>query len=647
MRIVGLETELALGFAPEPGVAAPTHHALFLAVAAALKESLPARPALYYKGGEFLADGSLLHFEVARLDAPKVGLLEWATPECLGALEAAEYSKAQEAALREAVPRAEEALAATGARGRLFLLKNNLDRRGNAHGCHESYDVHERPFTSAWTRLVALVLHPLALAAIALLVLAVLVPALALLLVPMVLMGLAHALSGLPLLGRVFGLAHGALEAFVGWVAEPGRGPGSGALAHASIFVLVLGARLFGPTARRVLFAGHQPALLPFLATRPVLAGAGVLTPEGRFELTPRARVLHSDLAAFIHGPRRPIIDVKELYFRRPLRWLAPRKRLHLLAGDSNRAEVSEVLKLATTELVLEAIEAGALDALAATLELRGGAVGALRATSADPTLRRVVARDRLTHAPLTALAVQRRYLEAVWAHARERATPAQKDVLRRWRDALERLERDPRELDRELDWAIKLRLLSTALHDALPDRDVDRAWEDLAAWGPVNALLEARAPDVALALGAPSGDTRARVTAALGWWGGLRARRAVGRAGLRWEDLPAVRAAWLRLKALDLRYHELSRDGGPFDRLVGEGRVECVLDPAAIERARQAPPARTRAAVRGQWVRSEEAQVSVGWERVEIGGAPPGEEGAVRRAPARVVALSDPYRWE
>ncbi|MCO5172065.1 MAG: proteasome accessory factor PafA2 family protein [Planctomycetes bacterium] len=665
MRIVGLETEYALGFAPAPGVLAPTQEALFRAVADALVARLPARPALYYKGGEFLADGSLLHFEVARLDAPHVGLLEWATPECLGPREAAEYSRAQEAALRDAVRVAQAALADRGAPGRLFLLKNNQDRRGNAYGCHESYDVRERPRRGVvgW---LALALHPLVLVTAALIGVAGLLPALALLLVPALLGALAQGLAGLPLVGRAFAPLARGLDALVHWLAEPGRGPGSGALAHLTLLLLRVGGALFDLTGPRVVLTGHLPALLPFLATRPVIAGAGALTPDGRFELTARARVLRRDVGAFIQGPRRPLVDIKELFFRRPLAFLAARKRLHLLAGDASRAEPTELLKLETTALVLDAIEAGALDAVADSVELRDGAAGALRATASDPTLRRVVARDRRTHAPLTALAVQRRYLDAVTAwvaggaperagaglaaptkgrpsdasvppEAGERArrmhhtAGADGAALGRWRAALERLEADPRALDRELDWAIKLRLLSTALTQALPDRPVDRAWADLAAWGPVNALLEAHAPDAAIDPADPAGAVRS----ALGRWRGWRARRAVARAGLAWADLPRVRAAWLRLAALDLRYHELSVDGGPFDRLVADGRVEAALDPAAVARAREGPPARTRAAVRGRWVRDPAPSVRVGWDAVVVGDD----------AEARRLALPDPYR--
>lgn len=641
MRIVGLETEVALGFVPAaPDVAAPTQEALFEAVAEALKQDLRARPASYYKGGAFLADGSLLHFEVARIDAPHVGLLEWATPECLGGRQAAVYARAQEAALLDAAPRAEAALAERGTPGRLLLLKNNQDRAGNAYGCHESYDVRERPRRGLGPLLFAWALHPLVLALVGALVVAAVAPTVLLLLVPALLAGVAHALGALPLVGRPFRAVAGRLEALVAWLAEPGRGAGSGALARISLLVLRVGAALFDLTGPRAVLAGHLPALLPFLATRPVLAGAGVLTPDGRYELTARAQVLTRAVGAFIVGPRRPMVDIKELFFRRPLSWLAGRKRLHLLCGDANRADASALLKLETTELVLDAIEAGALDDLAAAIELRGGPAGALRATSSDPTLRRVVARDRRTHAPLTALDVQRRYLEAVWSWARERATPAQREALVRWRSTLERLEQDPRGLDRELDWAIKLRLLSSALEEALPG-GADHAWALLAAWGPVNALLEAHAPATTFA---PGDDPRRVVERALGPWRARRARRHVARAGLDWSELPAVRAAWLRAKALELRYHELSSDGGPFPRLVEAGAVVQALDPAEVERARRAPPAGTRAARRARWVTSEEAHVRVGWDHVLVGAGEAEDDGGAGEPPRR-VDLSDPYR--
>ena len=41
---------------------------------------------------------------------------------------------------------------------------------------------------------------------------------------------------------------------------------------------------------------------------------------------------------------------------------------------------------------------------------------------------------------------------------------------------------------------------------------------------------------------------------------------------GLSLEDFPAARRAWLRLKVVDLKYHELSTEGGYFDWLEKDG---------------------------------------------------------------------------
>ena len=311
-------------------------------------------------------------------------------------------------------------------------------------------------------------------------------------------------------------------------------------------------------TARCAMFRGHLPAPLPFLATRPALTGAGVLLPDGRYELTARGQTLRVDVAAFIYGPRRPLVDLKELDLRKPLRWLRARKRLHLLAGDANRAETSQLLKLGVTELALDAIEAGALDALAARLELRGGAAGALRATAADPNLRAVVARDRLTLTPLTALEVQRLYLDAVGEWAAGREFPARaRDALDRLRFTVERRARPAVARPRARLGDQAAPALSPRSRTPCPTGRSTAPGRSWPRWPPADALLERRAPDLALPMGEPAEATRARVERAVGRFAARRAAR-----GLDWAALPAVRAAWLRLKALDLRYHDGSRRG-------------------------------------------------------------------------------------
>ncbi|MGE0711625.1 MAG: proteasome accessory factor PafA2 family protein [Planctomycetota bacterium] len=619
-RAVGLETELALGFAPEEAqdaAALPTQRDLFDALRDALLERYRSCEALYYKGGVFLQDGSLLHFEISQLEDPRRGLLEWATPECAAPREALAYLAAQERALVAAAPRAAELLVERRfARGRLVLLRCTEDRAGNATGAHESYSVEERP-RDGRALLFAWLLHPLALALIGLALLAYAVPLFCAMGAALFVYAFVSLLADLPLLGLLFTGLKGVLERLGSYLVEPGPGPGQGLLSRGLVLLARAGGRLFSFTAARAVLAGHLPALGPFLATRPVLAGAGHLDASGRFSLTPRAAITTRVAAAFVIGRWRPLVDLKELFFRAPWRFLTRRKRLHLICGDANRCEHAAWLKLATTAAVLDALEAGALDSLCRDLILPEGVVGAFQRAAADPSLRAAVALDRASARPLTALEVQRRYLEAVWRFERARGEPQpeRRAALLAWDEALAALAADPARLRPRCDWVRKLGLLEATLRELRPGPAAD-AWTWLASWGPANRVTEARCPEWEPRPEAPLDDPA--LHARLGRRGAAAFRRAC--TGLDPAEWPRARAAWLRLKALDLGYQELDPDG-PFARLEQAEPTARVLDPAELERAAVEPPSTTRAAIRGRLLAlelREGATLRLGWDRVE-----------------------------
>lgn len=638
MRIVGLETEFALGFHPSsPTSLRPSQNDLFQALLSVLKASSPSLEAAYYKGGDFLSNGSLIHFEVSQLDDSSVGLLEWATPECLGSLEAAIYVKAQEQALAKAVAEAQANLSDQGFSGRLFLLKNNEDRYGNAYGCHESYDVREQPLD--WGgRLCAYLLHPLMLCLLATLGLALALPLLGLLCAVGIVFLPCQMVAAIPGLRRPGEWLRRQISKALEYLVEPSPTPGSGLVARASLLFLRVGGVLFSWTASRVLFRGHLSALLPFLVTRPVFAGAGSLGPDGRYVLTPRAKLMRSVVGAFIYGRARPMIDIKEFFYRRPLSYLSARKRLHTLAGDANRSEYTEVLKLATTELVLDAIEAGALDELR-RLQLIDGPLAAFRRVAADPSLKSPIALDPQSGELLTALDIQRRTLEAVWRHCQSlpEVDPESKDALVRWNFVLDRLADDPRTLDRELDWVIKLKLLQQALRESLPE--LKDPWIALAAWGPINAEIEAKAPHLELGLASTSDAAQRALRSSLGPLAFRRACRHVRANNLDWGSLAPVRHAYLRLKTIDLKYHEISTDGGYYDWLCRDGAVARILDPERVANADSEAPQGTRAQVRAQVIRryagQEDQRVRVGWDTLVF---------EVEHGESRVVRIDDPY---
>jgi proteasome accessory factor A len=191
-----------------------------------------------------------------------------------------------------------------------------------------------------------------------------------------------------------------------------------------------------------------------------------------------------------------------------------------VIIGDANLCDVATLLKMGTTSLVLGMIEDRAF-----TRELAiDRPVATLRAVSHDPTLTELV---RLRNGSrLTAVQVQWAYFEQAQAYVVSRGGPDDDtaEVLQRWESVLTRLERDPMECSRELDWVAKLAVLNgfrdreglewdhprlSAIDlqytDVRPEKGL---FHKLAARGRVESLVAE--DDVKLAVEEPPEDTRA-----------------------------------------------------------------------------------------------------------------------------------------
>ena len=211
--------------------------------------------------------------------------------------------------------------------------------------------------------------------------------------------------------------------------------------------------------SRRTPFNEIVRHLVPFFVSRQVICGAGRVGvgQDGRrhdFQVSQRADFFEVEVGLET-TLKRPIINTRDEPHADPERY----RRLHVIIGDANLSEVSTYLKVGTTSLVLAMVEAGFL-----TAELGvENPVQALRAVSHDPTLKHLV---RLHDGrQVTAVQLQRLYLERAHAYVDETlgsdADPQTVDVLARWGSVLDRLERDPFECSRELDWVAKLKLLN------------------------------------------------------------------------------------------------------------------------------------------------------------------------------------------
>ena len=195
--------------------------------------------------------------------------------------------------------------------------------------------------------------------------------------------------------------------------------------------------------------------LIPFFVSRQVVTGAGRvgIGQDGStagFQLTQRADFFEVEVGLET-TLKRPIINTRDEPHASPDRY----RRLHVIIGDANMSEVATYLKVGTTSLVLDLIEAHALPDL--TVERP---VSTLHAVSHDPSLTHLITlRDGTA---LTAVQLQWRFLEAARAYIDRRGEGDEQteDLLRRWERVLTCLERDPMECARELDWVAKLRLL-------------------------------------------------------------------------------------------------------------------------------------------------------------------------------------------
>jgi proteasome accessory factor A len=201
-------------------------------------------------------------------------------------------------------------------------------------------------------------------------------------------------------------------------------------------------------------FSRIADVLLPFLVTRQVICGAGKVlqTPRGAvYCLSQRAEHIWEGVSSATTRSR-PIINTRDEPHADAERY----RRLHVIVGDSNMAEPTTLLKVGSANLVLEMIEEG--------VQFRDfsldNPIRAIREISHDLTGRRLV---RLAGGrEASALDIQREYYSRAVEHVAKRTPdPIVDRVIELWGRTLDAVEaQDLSKIDREIDWAIKHRLV-------------------------------------------------------------------------------------------------------------------------------------------------------------------------------------------
>lgn len=278
--------------------------------------------------------------------------------------------------------------------------------------------------------------------------------------------------------------------------------------------------------------------LIPFLVTRQLFSGAGMLGPEG-FEMSQRARFL-DDAVSSATTRARPMVNTRDEPHANPDQY----RRLHVIVGDSNRSQTATWMKLATTHLVLSAIEESVARDEASPFEScvlqdPGLAISQISKDISGKATIRLSEETTRGGGTTCALDVQRCYLQVAQSFVSRHADtiddilPDAAQVLELWENALDAIDSHRwRDLASWVDWAAKLALFRRIESRYSADEDY--------------------------------------------------ARR--------------------RSQQIDFEYHDIV-NGVTYPSLLHHGAMRTLLDEDAVRTAVETPPADTRAALRGAFV--------------------------------------------
>jgi Pup amidohydrolase len=242
--------------------------------------------------------------------------------------------------------------------------------------------------------------------------------------------------------------------------------------------------------SRETPFGRLASQITSHFVTRQVYCGAGKVgcelpgtsADDVAYQLSQRADFFEEEIGLET-TLKRPIVNTRD----EPHCDATLYRRLHVIVGDANMSEVATYLKVGTTAIILAMIED---DVLGVDLVL-ANPVGAIRAISHDPTLRRAVALR--SGRKMTAMDMQWSLLERAQKYEQSHGLDVVggavgADVLQRWEQVLNGLESDRASVAHWVDWVAKERLVAgmRERHDLRPNdprlKALDLQYHDMRA---------------------------------------------------------------------------------------------------------------------------------------------------------------------
>ena len=542
-RLFGLETELAIRHNQDShwGGQGLNAEQIYQEVCIEINKRTSIAPPQGEKSGIFLANGSVVWFE-RLLPWLKRGLLEVCTPECKDPRELVASHAAMDQIVADALHSCPPDTA---------LLKNCVDPNGISYGCQENFEVEgfDDSEAKSWHRGMQL-LKVLALGTMAMM-------AMVWILIPLLLK--------LPVLM----LSAGAVFYAAACYGQRRWANFSDLFYYLVVFLLVPQAIAVSIFCRKQKIGRTYETLKPFLFSRIVVNGSGGIDNKGNFYLSQRAETRNTDwLVAFCSFQKAVFCfnhQFKNLCKPNGSKALSSqRQRLSIAIGDSNMSQEATWLKVATTCLVIDAIEAGFIREVPRLKQ----PLKALKKINQSPELKATVDTSR---GEMTAIEIQQFYLNACRQYVESFEDPPQQalDVLRTWSDVLMRLSTDIESLFGRVDWITKRQVMRQLLESQRSKPATEN----------INTAKEFA----------------------------------------NFNDLAA-------LKKADLKYHELGSEGY-YQQLVDAGVCSNLIPSADCERAGRMPPTAVSAAQRCRYIREFGEQIEwITWDQVKLHGKAPVE---------------------
>ena len=206
--------------------------------------------------------------------------------------------------------------------------------------------------------------------------------------------------------------------------------------------------------------------LIPFLVTRQIYSGAGKVfqTQEGvHYCISQRAQHIYQKISGTTTNDRSIINTRDEPHADRE-----KYRRLHVIVGDSNMSEYTNFLKVGACAVVLQMIEDNYINK---DFTLRNP-VKAIKDISYDTSCKRKLRLDNgKEYSPIE---IQLEYCQMAQRYVEH--YPVSDDLMETvgmWQYVLDRLQQNPDDLDRKIDWIIKRKLI----HNWTKSRGV--RWDD------------------------------------------------------------------------------------------------------------------------------------------------------------------------